>query len=72
MLENAELYAKLEDRKNKLESEVMTLNLYVDRAEKNQKQLKAEVTRQITEEGVYLLNHDLDRQDDFKNADEFF
>lgn len=72
MLENAELYDKLIQKKNQLEKEVNYLKAYVFRTEKNQAKLKEAINEKVREEGVYLLNNDLDRQDEFKNANDFF
>ncbi len=71
MLESAELYNKLIERKGKLEQEIYSLKGYINNTEKRQYELKEDINRQIREEGVYLLNNDLDRQDDFKNAKDF-
>ncbi|KAA6303276.1 MAG: hypothetical protein EZS26_000531 [Candidatus Ordinivivax streblomastigis] len=72
MLESAELYDKLIDKKNELEKEIESLKRYIYNTEKRQIELKTNINNQIREEGVYLLNHDLDRQDEFKNARDFF
>jgi len=72
MLENAELYDKLIQKKNQLEKEVNFLKAYVFKTEKAQAKLKEAINERVREEGVYLLNNDLDRQDDFKNASDFF
>ncbi|ELY1991272.1 hypothetical protein SL054_000592 [Flavobacterium psychrophilum] len=72
MLENAELYDKLIQKKNQLEKEVNFLKTYIFRTEKAQVKLKEAINEKIREEGVYLLNNDLDRQDEFKNASDFF
>jgi hypothetical protein len=72
MLENAELYDKLIQKKNQLEKEVNFLKSYVFRTEENQAKLKEAINEKVREEGVYLLNNDLDRQDEFKNASDFF
>jgi hypothetical protein len=72
MLENAELYDRLIQKKNQLEKEVNYLYAYVRGTEKAQTKLKEEISEKVREEGVYLLNNDLDRQDEFKNASDFF
>lgn len=72
MLENAELYDKLIQKKNQIDKEVNYLKTYVFRTEKAQAKLKEEINEKVREEGVYLLNNDLDRQDEFKNASDFF
>lgn len=72
MLENAAMYDKLIQKKNKLEKEIDFLKTYVNKTEKSQAKLKESINEKIREEGVYLLNNDLDRQDEFKNANDFF
>lgn len=72
MLEQAELYEALLAKKNKLDNEVNYLSNYILQTEKRQAQLKEQINEQIRAEGVYLLNNDLNRQDDFKNASEFY
>lgn len=72
MLENAELYDKLIEKKNKLSKEVSFLKAYKFRTESEQAKLKEDINTKVREEGVYLLNNDLDRQDDFKNANDFY
>lgn len=72
MLENAELYNKLIKRKEQFLKEAKHLKSYVYNTEKQQIKLKAEINEKVRQEGIYLLNNDLDRQDEFKNASDFF
>jgi len=72
MLENAELYDRLLKKKNELGKEVSYLKAYIFKTEKAQTLLKQAINKKIKEEGIYLLNNDLDRQDEFKNANDFF
>jgi hypothetical protein len=72
MLENAGLYDKLKEKKNQLSKEVDLLKAYKFRTESEQTKLKEEINTKVREEGVYLLNNDLDRQDEFKNASDFY
>ncbi|PIF59998.1 AAA family ATPase [Flavobacterium sp. 2] len=72
MLENAELYTKLIEKRQELEKEIKSLYFFIRKAEENQTKLKEEVNESIREEGIYLLNNDLDRQDEFKNANDFY
>ena len=72
MLENAELYEKLIEKKNELEKEKNYLNSYIFKTEKAQAKLKEIINEKVREEGVYLLNNDLHRQDEFKNASDFY
>ncbi len=71
MLEKAELYASLEKNKAELTKEVGSLKAFIFHTEKAQSDLKNQVTNLVKKEGLYLLNNDLDRQDEFKNANEF-
>jgi hypothetical protein len=72
MLENAELYDRLLQKKNELGKEVSYLKAYIFKTEKAQTLLKQAINEKIKEEGIYLLNNDLDRQYEFKNASDFF
>lgn len=72
MLENAELYERLLDKKNTIGKEVTYLKRDVYLTELEQDSLKKSINEKIKEEGVYLLNNDLDRQDEFKNASDFY
>lgn len=72
MLENAELYEKLIEKKNELEKEKNFLSSCIFKTEKAQAKLKESINEKVREEGVYLLNNDLDRQDEFKNASDFY
>lgn len=72
MLENAEFYTKLLKIEVDLKQEISSLKSYIYKTEVEQQKLKEKINNKIKEEGVNLLNNDLDRQDDFKNAKEFF
>lgn len=72
MLENAELYEKLLEKKDNLEKEKDYLSKSIFLAIKAQEKLKESINERVREEGVYLLNNDLDRQDEFKNASDFY
>lgn len=72
LLESAELYEKLSKEKDKLQLEVNHLKDFISKSENRQNSLKVEVNKRIREEGLYLLNNDLVRQDEFVNANEFF
>lgn len=72
LLENAELYERLLNKKSELDKEVSFLKGYKFNAEKKQANLKEQINNRVREEGVYLLNNDLDRQDEFKNASDFY
>jgi len=72
MLENAELYDKLIQQKDQLDKEIHCLKAFVFNTEKQQFKLKTTINNKVREEGIYLLNNDLDRQDEFKNASDFY
>jgi chromosome segregation ATPase len=71
-LEHAELYSKLQSRQEDLRKEIDYLRAFIHRVTREQEALKENINNRIKGEGTYLLNNDLDRQDDFKNANEFF
>ncbi|MBF7093413.1 hypothetical protein IUY40_17905 [Flavobacterium sp. ALJ2] len=72
LLEQAELYEKLLEKKGELESEINKLYSFKIFTENKQRKLKEEVLLQIKKEGIYLLSNDLKRQDEFKNANDFY
>ncbi len=71
LLENAEHYQKLVDRRNQLEKEFKYLRGYIYTTEQAQLQLKEAVNSRIESQALFLLNNDLERQEDFKEAKEF-
>lgn len=71
MLEKAEIYASLLKTRIDLQVEIESLKAFVYSTEDQQRMLKRKVSMLIQKEGLYLLNNDLDRQDEFKNANEF-
>lgn len=71
MLENAERYEKLLKRRDVLKNEISYLYWHIDKTEKEQTKLKEDIKETIKQEGLYLLNNDFDRQDEFKNANDF-
>jgi hypothetical protein len=72
LLENSEKYEKLLAKENELKVEIESLNYFVIRSEQKQEKLKIEINMAVKNEGVYLLNNDLLRQDEFKAAKEFY
>ena len=72
LLEQAELYEKLLEKKGELDKEVKKLSTYIHFTNQKQQKLKETVLLQIKKEGIYLLSHDLKRQDEFKNANDFY
>ena len=71
LFENAETYQNLVSNQTALEQELNTLNYSIDGISLNQEKLKKEIKKQIENEGIYLLNNDLKRQEDFYQAKEF-
>lgn len=71
LLENAERYQILVGRKNDLEKEFKYLKGYIFNTEQAQLQLKETVNSKIEKQALFLLNNDLERQEDFKEAKEF-
>ena len=71
LLENAELYQKLVKKRDDLEKEIMFLTASIKKMHGQQEKLKISINRAIEKEGLYLLNNDLERQEDFKAAKEF-
>jgi len=71
LLENAELYQGLVKQQNQLSQEKEQLKFSIYSIEKNQETLKADINKSIEEKGIFLLNNDLKRQDDFYEAKEF-
>ena len=72
LLENAEIYEALQEKEAALKKEILFLKSFILKSEKEQIELKKNISNKIKEEGVFLLNNDLDRQDEFKNANYFF
>ena len=71
LYENAEIYQKLIKTQSDLEQEISTLNFSIRDLTAAQDILKASTKKTIEQEGVYLLNNDLKRQEDFYEAKEF-
>lgn len=71
LYENAEIYQKLIKTQGDLEQEIGTLNFSIRTLTVAQDILKATTKKTIEQEGVYLLNNDLKRQEDFYEAKEF-
>ncbi|MHA7610091.1 AAA family ATPase [Elizabethkingia meningoseptica] len=69
MLEHAETYKKLLKRKQELDQKIKKLNDFIHTIRSQQNVIKSQVILKIQEEGVYLLNNDLKRQDEFTNAE---
>lgn len=71
LYENAEIYQKLIKTQSDLEQEISTLNFSIRALTAAQDILKASTKKTIEQQGVYLLNNDLKRQEDFYEAKEF-
>lgn len=71
LLENAEIYNEKKSRHDKLASKIETLGSKIVRLKDKQDVLKERVNNQIEGIGVYLLNNDLKRQQEFFEAKEF-
>lgn len=71
LLVNAELYQKLTHSKEELDSELSTLNFKIDRLTNAQIKAKTDINSIIESKGLYLLNNDLKRQDEFVAANQF-
>ncbi|QSB28510.1 hypothetical protein [Flavobacterium sp. CLA17] len=71
LLENAEMFQSLKSKQDGLETEIETLNYDIDILKNNQIKLKKTINDAIEKVGVYLLNNDLRRQNEFFQAKEF-
>lgn len=71
MLENAEKYEQLEKKLAELESHNKELDRFIEAKENVIRKQRLIVNKRISENGVYLLNHDEERQNEFKNAKDF-
>ena len=69
MLEQAQIFEKLLEERGSLETKIRKLGYAIEIIRREQNNTKKEVIEKIQEEGVYLLNNDLERQREFKNAD---
>ena len=68
MLELAEKYEQLTDKKAQLEAEMEKNKSYIHAKLSKQESRRMVVMRKIQEHGAYFLNHDEERQKDFKEA----
>lgn len=71
ILENAELYSKLVSRQSALDQEKMALEYAISYLMQKQDQQKSVTNKMISAKGIFLLNNDLKRQDDFYVAKDF-
>ena len=71
LLENAEIYNTKKSRHDQLVSKTEALSSKILRLKDKQEVLKERINNRIEEIGVYLLNNDLKRQQEFFEAKEF-
>lgn len=69
MLEQAEIFKKLTQEKDELDKKIAKISSFISTIKNEQSFIKSEVLKRIQEEGVYLLNNDLKRQDEFTKAE---
>ena len=68
MLENAEKYEQLEKNLKDLEHHNDELKRYIEAKEAEIRKKRIEINKHISDNGVYLLHHDVVRQKEFKSA----
>ena len=71
MLEQAERYESLQKELVELKTEEAKLTKYIKGAEYQIEKAKRSIKRSISENGVYMLKNDQDRQTEFMNASDF-
>ncbi|MCC7302530.1 MAG: AAA family ATPase [Bacteroidia bacterium] len=71
LLENAELYERLIKKQSELEQEQDALDYSIKILIQQQEKLKKDINVATEGKGIYLLNNDLKRQDEFFEAKEF-
>lgn len=71
LLEQAEKYEGLLSELEKLKDREAVLEHYIDAAERKIRMERKAIDDAVSECGVYLLRHDLGRQEDFMKAQEF-
>lgn len=71
MMETAADYEKMVSEKNRLTARDEQLQRYIDEAEKQIKNRRVLIERSIRRNGIYLLQHDQDRQAEFRAATDF-
>lgn len=71
LLENAESYENLIQKRIGLEEKIEKLNGLILEGESKQEQLKIKINKKVKNCGLELLRNDLYRQKEFKNAKEF-
>jgi len=71
MLENAEYYKELLTKRDELIKNRDLVERFIRNSENQQTKLKIQIETTIKKEALYLLNNDLHRQDEFKDANAF-
>jgi predicted nucleic acid-binding Zn-ribbon protein len=71
MLEQAERYESLQEELKVLKSRDAELRKFITAAENRIEKAKRSIKRYISENGVYMLKNDQDRQTEFMNASDF-
>ena len=71
LLENAQFYIGLLEKRDLLIREKDELEAYIKQIERQQDVLKDRIENQIKKEALYFLKNDFHRQDEFKNANDF-
>ena len=71
MLERASYYEGLIEKKEQLQSLIAKEERFINAKEVQQQKNRAIVENKIKEIGIYFLQHDLQRQQEFTQADEF-
>lgn len=72
MLEKAIYYEELIQRRAELEISIKKTERFITAKQNNINDRRNEVYDKIKEFGIYFLQHDYERQQEFTNADEFF
>lgn len=72
MLEKAIYYENLLHQKSEIEKTIEKIERFINAKQSQKNSKKTEVENKIREFGIYFLQHDLERQQEFTNADEFF
>ena len=72
MLEKAIYYENLLHQKSEIEKTIEKTERFINAKQSQKNSKKTEVENKIREFGIYFLQHDLERQQEFTNADEFF
>ena len=71
MLEKAIYYESLLNKKKEFETKIGETKRFISAKQSQKEKNKKTVENKIKEMGIYLLKHDLDRQQEFTNANDF-